>query len=186
LGALPPVVLVDWYNTLSTSTFWSQWASPGHPMVHAYDAIQARRLSTDRLRIADWMRGRLTSEQFNLGLANELGLDFDELHPAFIESCVAMRLDFPDVCLSVRRIRGRGGKVFVATDNMDSFCRWTVPALGLESVFDGVLSSHQVGSSKEDLSTRGDDGFFRIHLGERGVEPGECLLVDDSESTVEP
>lgn len=179
----PPVLLVDWYNTLSTSKFWQQWASPDHPLNHAFHAIQERWVHDDPLGIKNWMRGKTTSEQFVEALAKDVELDFDDMFAAFVQSCVQMRFDVPEVCVSVARYRSMGGRVYVATDNMDSLCRWTSPALGMEEIFDGVLSSHQVGYLKEDLFTRGESGFFKVHLEERGIASEDCLLIDDSETT---
>src|SRR5205814_1985845 len=117
--------------------------------------IQRRWLGVDQVRITAWMRGQLTSEQFITVLAEELDQEFGDMYAGFVQSCVEMRLDVPEVCDSVRRIRGKGAKVYIATDNMDSISRWTGPSLGLERVFDGVLSSHQVGCLKQDLSVLG-------------------------------
>jgi FMN phosphatase YigB (HAD superfamily) len=80
---------------------------------------------------------------------------------------------------TVRAIRRSGVLVALATDNMDTFTRWTVPALGLGTLFDAILDSASLGTLKDDL-TDGQSRFFGPWLSANGIAPAEAVLVDDS------
>ena len=76
-------------------------------------------------------------------------------------------------------IRENGIKVVLATDNMDTFERWTVPALELEPLFDGILTSVYCGALKSEI--QGDySPFFDHYLKQNRVRPTEAILIDDS------
>lgn len=69
----------------------------------------------------------------------------------------------------------------VATDNMDTFTRWTVPALGLYDMFDDILCSHEIGCLKKDMI--GDRSrFFGPYLAKHDIGIGESVLIDDSKT----
>jgi hypothetical protein len=69
--------------------------------------------------------------------------------------------------------------VVIATDNMDTFHRWTVPGLRLHTLFDDVLNSWQLRALKEDVGQDGRSLFFANYLRAHGIGRGESLLLDD-------
>jgi FMN phosphatase YigB (HAD superfamily) len=80
---------------------------------------------------------------------------------------------------SLQAIREQGIKVVLATDNMDAFCRWTVPAMHLGGIFDAILDSASLGVLKDDL-VGGRSPFFGPWLSDQRIAPSEAVLVDDS------
>ena len=96
------------------------------------------------------------------------------------ESCETMRLMSEAVLPLVDRLRERGVRCFIATDNMDTFTAFTVPALGLADRFDDILNSFEKGMLKQD----GTDGvripFFDEYLSLHGLRHDEAVLIDDS------
>jgi FMN phosphatase YigB (HAD superfamily) len=66
---------------------------------------------------------------------------------------------------------------------MDAFSRWTAPALNLNTLFDGILNSCELGAMKNDLESDGRSLFFNRYLTENDLRPSQCLLIDDSTDT---
>lgn len=64
---------------------------------------------------------------------------------------------------------------------MDSFPRWTVPALLLKTHFDDILDSHTLKAMKGDMDDSGRSLFFSDYLTKYNILPGESLIIDDSE-----
>jgi FMN phosphatase YigB (HAD superfamily) len=81
----------------------------------------------------------------------------------------------------VTALRSKGIKVVIATDNMDTFHRWTVPSLRLDSYFDHILSSFELRALKADTDEQGRSLFFTSYLKSNAIDPGESLLLDDSD-----
>lgn len=174
------IIFIDWYRTLSTSLFSGHWAAPWHPRHNDFDRIQTLWRGELQLLLTPWMRGSMRSEQFVATVADRLACDFDELMAEFIEGCRSMTLVSDELPSIIRQVRERGVRVVIATDNMDCFTRWTVPPLGLDTMFDDILCSHELGLLKCDIDARGRSSFFASYLERHGVGIGDCLLLDDS------
>jgi FMN phosphatase YigB (HAD superfamily) len=129
------------------------------------------------------MRGTVTSEQIIGRVAQNANLSYDTVYAEFVRSCQSMKFVAPEVPLLVAALRGRGVRVVIATDNMDSFGRFTVPAMGLSGMFDEVLNSSDLKALKDDFDAGGRSLFFHDYMLKRGMTPEQYFLIDDSEST---
>lgn len=169
------VVFVDWHKTLSTSQFWqhSEDSRLKPEQLQAVDRYVFSSPSLSRL----WMMGQLSAESVCHVAAKHLNGSSDDILHDLISSCQRMELCDPTVVEVIQALRERGVKTVIATDNMDTFTRWTVPALRLDEVFDEVLNSADVRMMKK------YPRFFRDWLESHGVEPSEAILLDDSVST---
>jgi FMN phosphatase YigB (HAD superfamily) len=170
-------VFLDWNKTLSHSRFWGHWQDINHPHNHIFKNIQAILFSNPSDPINDWMRGKYNTEQIIDFLATTTHQDYQLLLSEFIKSCQEMKYSTSQIPLLVKRLRAKGVKVIIATDNMDSFTRWTVPALQLDKVFDDVLNSYDLHVLKTDTDNNGESKFFKSeyivdHLSKN-------LLIDD-------
>lgn len=116
-------------------------------------------------------------------VAHDTGLTVDLVMTEFVGSCQQMTFVSSRIPVLVAALRARGCMVAVATDNMDSFPRWTVPALNVADFFDAILCSSSIGALKGDRDGNRSP-FFQDILHVWGVEPGETLLLDDSQSLV--
>ena len=67
----------------------------------------------------------------------------------------------------------------VATDNMDTFRRFTIPRMGLEKIFDDFLLSCELGCFKYDVSCLRLP-FFDNYLKKKNLNYQEVVLIDDS------
>ncbi len=92
-----------------------------------------------------------------------------------------MRLVSEDVLPQLCILRSRGVWVGIATGNMDSFTRWTVPALRLDRHDDVILNSAELGVMKGDRRQDGSSEFFSDFLHVRGFTTGTTVILDDSQ-----
>lgn len=175
------VVFIDWYKTLSASLFWEPWRSSLHPLYSSFEKIGPVLFKEMKSEQMDWMRGKLSSEQIISKLSHKTGLDYNLLLSEFISSCRNMKFYSPKTLNMLKIIQSQGIKVIIATDNMDSFQRWTVPSLGLKNTFDEILDSASIGWVKEDFDQQGDSLFFRKFFEFHDLSPQETVLIDDSE-----
>lgn len=128
-----------------------------------------------------WMRGELTSEDIVHILCQEQKLDPGIVLHELMVSCQRMQFVSQEVPHYVSNLRAKGIQVVIATDNMDTFQRWTVPSLQLDTLFDAILCSSDLRSLKADRHHDGSSLFFAEHLRKHHVEHGESLLLDDGD-----
>ena len=176
-------LFVDWYLTLSSSVFWEQFSDPKHQHYPLFAFMQSALFEPAGLKpwLLPWMRGQFTSEEVVAGVCR--GADFD---PAFAlqalqTSCQQMCLISDAVPHYIASLRAQGLKVVIATDNMDTFHRWTVPGLRLRRMFDAILSSYELRALKEDADQHGRSRFFADYLQAHAIDQGESLLLDDGD-----
>ncbi|GHO83738.1 hypothetical protein [Dictyobacter formicarum] len=177
-------VFLDWAFTLSNSLFWEHLNNPEHEYFQAFQTIQHTLFTGKNISqlIPDWMRGKLTSEDIVAALCQQnTALDPQMLLAELELSCRQMQFVSPQVPTYVARLQARGIKVVIATDNMDTFTRWTVPALQLRSLFDDVLNSYDLQGLKADIDSTGRSVFFDAYLQDQQLRYGESVLIDDGD-----
>jgi FMN phosphatase YigB (HAD superfamily) len=176
-------LFVDWHLTLSTSIFWEHLSNPAHPHYPLFDYMQSMLFhpSTPGRWLLPWMRGQLTSEEVVADVCQ--GTDFDAavVLEELIVSCQRMALVDETIPASIAHLRTKGLRVVIATDNMDTFHRWTAPSLRLYDMFDDILSSYELQALKEDKDQAGQSLFFSNYLQAQHIGPGESLLLDDGD-----
>lgn len=171
------IVFIDWHNTLSTSRFWQHWELSKPEYV---ELIQKNLFRNDKETVVRWMRGELIAEDITRQLEQRTGIPNEELLSELRKSSEELALIDSSVLHPIATLRKSGIKVAIATDNMDTFPRWTAPALKLESHFDAILDSHTLGVLKSD--TRDDTlaAFFGDYLAENNASMSEAIIFDDS------
>jgi FMN phosphatase YigB (HAD superfamily) len=175
----PKVVFLDWNKTLSNSLFWEQLADKNHPFHHLEKEIIDWLFVKNRDVIKMWMRGDYTSEEVCAKISQDLGVDFQLIFSELAKSCLSMEYCDPDVPKLVNKIRSNGVKVVIATDNMDTFRRFTVSAMRLQESYDDILVSSELGALKDDYEN-GESLFFSEYMKKSGLDYSEVLLLDDS------
>ena len=159
----PKVVFLDWYKTLSKSLFWEQLSDKNHPFHHLGQKItdwlfvENTDKFTDKLKA--WMRGEQSAEEVCSQICQDLGVSFETVFTELVKSSGTMKycnISLPEI---VQQIRSQGRKVVIATDNMDTFMRFTVPALDLQDQYDDILVSSEIGAVKDDYES-GTSLFF--------------------------
>ena len=173
------VLFIDWHNTLSTNLFWQQLEDSSHEF-HQYHQLIVKHLFKDnREKIDDWMRGRISEPEIIRWLSQVISMEPKIVRALLVESCLQMKFDFPEIISLVEEIRRQGILVVLATDNMNVFRKYTVPTLGLDTLFDELIISNEIQHLKADII---DSRilFFESFLEKRGLEYADCLLIDDS------
>ena len=175
-------IFIDWDKTLSISKFWSHWevSEPKH-----YELVQKHFFGTEKETLMAWMRGQLRAEQVIARAAIYTGIDKKILLRELKKSCQSMQLLDPSIKDVIKKIRASGIEVAIATDNMDTFLRWTVPALGLDDLVDRILDSHTLGVLKSDVGADGSSAFFSTYIRNLGIKPVEAVLFDDNAGYIE-
>jgi FMN phosphatase YigB (HAD superfamily) len=175
----PKVLFIDWDGTLSNSRFWERWGITASEQAK-YQLIQRVLFQNAQDLLHDWMCGFRSTAFVVRYVAESTGIAYDELFNELRYSCENMKfIDGSDI-EAIRKIRAKGTKVLVATDNMDTFRHWTVPALKIHDKFDGVLISDTRGAMKAHLQTDGTSMFFNHYLSQNNINPGDTVLIDDS------
>ena len=113
-------------------------------------------------------------------MAQDISLDPDFLWTELKKSCRAMSFIHDNTLELIQDIRNKGIKVVLATDNMDVFESYTVPALDLQKYFDDILSSSTLRCLKADLDEADQLIFFQSWLSQQGLSIEEAVLIDDS------
>lgn len=173
---LPKVIFIDWYQTLSTSLFWTDHPSALLTSQEFRNVTQF--LFSEPNLVNLWMKGLTNAEQVVSTVAAVTKINVRSILLELEYSCKAMGLYDPTIPVVIQALRKQGIRVIVATDNMDTFERWTVPALKLTSMFDGVITSVSQGACKSEIQD-GYSPFFGHYLGQNSIAGGEAILIDD-------
>ncbi len=178
------IVFLDWNNTLSTSKFWGHWQQGEfHPY---YEKVQQQLFINNRHLLDPWMRGEYSSEEIIRKISSLVNINYQTLLGGLTKSSQQMKFVDKGVPSLIREIRRNGVKVIVASDNMDTFPRWTVPALKLPQLFDDILDSHTLRTMKKDVDARGRSKFFKRFFEKNNYPPSETVLIDDSKNDIGP
>lgn len=173
-------IFIDWNKTLSFDLFWGHLSSTDHPNHKHLDAIEKWLFVDHRSVIDPWMRGDVNLEIVLEEMSKDTGIDSRIIMDELSHSCEIMTFCFAGIEDLIEKIRKKGILVAVATDNMDTFNRFTVPALKLGTIFDAVLNSHEIGRLKDDSEPSDKILFFDNFLESHNLSYGDCILLDDS------
>lgn len=177
------VLFIDWDGTLSRSRFWSRWRN--NPDDTRYASIQKVLFNDDNgsFIVNDWMRGLRDHTDVLHYVSDTTGIPYDDLVSELRYSAENMEFIDPGLITVIQKLRNAGIKVVIATDNMDTFRHWTMPALDLDSLFDGFIVSDTRGALKTDLSSDGTSTFFDHYLSQSTATPEQTVLIDDNLKT---
>lgn len=178
------VVFVDWYGTLSNSLFWDQLKDSRHPHSSLLPLLETSLFQTNKNLIDPWMKGEFLSEDVMRTISCDTGIEYDTIFDEFVRSCKNMKIDIDSLQL-IQQIRSLGIRVVIATDNMDSFTRWTADSLHLSSYFDDILNSHNLRCLKKEISGSYSP-FFSGYLSSLGLRMNDAILFDDSKASEIP
>lgn len=175
-------IFIDWNGTLSTDRFWEQLSQPSHPHHHIFSQVEQALFKNPQSShlFRSWMTGEFTVEDVMSLVGNQTNIPTDLLIRELEVSCKTMQLVSPNILNLVKEIREKEVKVVIATDNMDTFNRWTVPTLKLNETFDAILNSYDIRALKKDPLSSGRSPFFSNFLDSHNIHPTETIIIDDS------
>jgi phosphoglycolate phosphatase-like HAD superfamily hydrolase len=178
--AAPKIVFFDWNKTLSHSRFWEQLEDARHPHYEDGKKIFKFLFQDNRSMLNPWMRGELTTDKVLDAISLGTGVSKDILEKELAESCRNMRFAFEELPEMIGELKKRGMRCVIATDNMDTFRKYTIPGMKLEELFDDFLVSCELGVLKFDKGENAESiPFFDSFLKERGLGYDQVVLLDD-------
>jgi FMN phosphatase YigB (HAD superfamily) len=175
-------IFIDWDGTLSDSRFWERWKDdPGYS--DKYDKIQSALFQSaiGKLMLTDWMTGDRDYRDILTYLTKFAGMNYEELESELHYGAENMKLIDEGVLSKIQHLRDTGKQVVIATDNMDVFSKWTVPALKLNDYFDDILNSSSIRVLKSEISPKYSRSmFFHRYLTDMNIAPKDTVLIDNS------
>jgi phosphoserine phosphatase len=126
------------------------------------------------------MRGEANEDQILDLVSRTFGYPKETLREDLAESCRAMTLLSDEILPLIAKIRKKGILCVIATDNMDVFRKYVVPALKLDEYFNETLVSYNQKALKFDTSEdEASIPFFHDYLKKNGLAYTDALLLDD-------
>lgn len=172
------IIFFDWYKTLSNSLFWSQLADPKHERHDWHKNIVNFIFIENNNLIDDWMRAKFDKEHIAGLISDKFGYSEKTVLSDLVESCKNMQLVSNEILDLVGKIRKKGVECVIATDNTDTFTKYTKPSMKLENHFDDFLVSFDRKTLKFDVK-KSSIPFFDDHLKNKKLLYEDALLIDD-------
>lgn len=172
------VIFFDWNKTLSNSLFWEQLGDSNHERHEWNKNISTYLFRDNKHLISNWMRGEMNDRE----IVNHISFQFNYSPEALLDelatSCRNMKFVSDEVIALIDKLRKKGTRCVIATDNMDTFRKYTIPALELEKYFDDILVSFDNGIFKFDTQDT-KIPFFDGYLKEHNLRYEDVVLIDD-------
>lgn len=137
-----PILFSDFHGVLSSDVFWKSLPRD------TFNTVEQFVFQKNLPLVEDWMTGKTSSEEVNQIVANHIGMPFEDLWKIFVRDCESMEVSKESLDL-IHRLRDQYVTILI-TVNMDSFTRFTAPALGLDQYFDRIVNSSDEGMGKVD------------------------------------
>lgn len=173
------IVFIDWHKTLCSSMFFLDSKEEDEQLCKCY---RQRTFVENGHLIMPWMVGEISKETVLQKIAPTKE-EYEAAAHLLKKSCESMKLDSQSFLPLIQKIRQKGIKVAIATDNMDAFTDYVVPALNLNSYFDEIISSNLVGCTKQDVE-KNKMLFFDDYLRKNNCKYEEAIMFDDICATV--
>jgi len=172
------ILFCDFNGVLSYNKYWNTISKPDHEYYNYHSRI-VNYLFVDNTKLfEDWMIGRYTLEQIHEILSKKTGINYKFILKTFQKEC--RQLDVSEFLL--KKIFSLKDKYYriLATGNMDSFNRYTLPANPfLTEVFNEINNSYDLGLLKNTDNGR----YFSETCIRKNVPIKNCVLIDDSRDT---
>jgi FMN phosphatase YigB (HAD superfamily) len=175
------VIFIDWNGTLSISKFWGHLEKGSPEEQKLFNNLETALFKENRDLILPWMRGKVDTNYVIDKISNTSSIDSNRILYEFIKSCESMKLISEKIPELISSLQKQKIKIVLATDNMDSFQKWTIPSLSLNTMFDDILDSYSLKAMKGDFSDEGNSLFFNEFLTKDSIKPDETIIIDDSE-----
>ncbi len=173
-----PILFCDFNGVLSYNKFWSTFSDPEHKLNPFHSKITNFLFVENREIFDDWMIGKYTSEEIHELISKETGIPFTEAFETFQQECEDLDISV-ELLKIIKELKSKFYCI-LATGNMDSFNRFTLPNNPLlTEVFDEINNSYDI----KMLKTTENGKYFLEKCSELGVDIKDCILIDDSSRT---
>ncbi|MDB5189225.1 MAG: hypothetical protein JWL82_182 [Parcubacteria group bacterium] len=170
---MKPILFVDFDGTLCHDRFWRTLPP------EQTTKIQTFLFETNRERVNGWMRGEYTSEEMTAYVAEHTKIAYEKLWEVFVHDASTMFVE-EELLSLILKLRSKYTTVLI-TVNMDSFDRFTSPALNLSQYFDAIVNSFNEKRFKTD-----EEGAIFIDIANAfAADITASILIDDSEAACE-
>lgn len=174
------IIFFDWNKTLSHSRFWQQLEDSSHLGHKDGQKITEFLFVKNRPLLSQWMKGQINTQEIVREVKAGTGISSDFILEELKKSCETMDFVFNDIEETVNCLQGLGIRCVIATDNMDTFRTYTIPALRLNEIFDDFLISNELGVMKYDVDkNKKTIPFFDNYLKRNNLLYRDVVLVDD-------
>lgn len=163
-----PILFCDFDGVLCHDRYWRSLSSGEN------EKVQELLFRNNTILMNDWMRGKYTAEEINKIVSEKTGIPYKRLWDIFVKDCKTMFVQKENL-EKLNNLRNQY-TVILITGNMDSFSRFTQPALGLDEYFDHISNSFQEGIHKTD--NRGE--IFLKYTEKYEVSIQDCIVLDNS------
>tara|TARA_B100001939_G_scaffold293825_1_gene266601 strand:+ start:99 stop:698 length:600 start_codon:yes stop_codon:yes gene_type:complete len=163
------ILFIDFDGTITKDQYWRSLS------LEIHNKLQALLFSGERQMVHDWMRGKYSAEEVNRYVSDQLSIDYQNLWDLFVKDCKTIVV--PDAILNQIQSLREKYLVVLITGNMDSFSRFTVPALNLDQYFEYIVNSFDEKKHKTD-----NNGEQFVEWADRlDASLSESILIDDQE-----
>lgn len=163
-----PILFIDFDGTICFDRYWRSL-----PPVE-YEKIQELFFKGENVLLGEWMRGKHSAEEMNKYAAEHIGWQYEKLWDLFVKDCSTMQVS-RTVLEKINALRKKYTVILVTT-NMDSFSRFTAPALQLEKYFDAISNSFNEGKYKTDKNGE----IYLEYAKKYDVDMKDSVVIDDS------
>ena len=170
MNSTKPILFCDFDGTLCHDRYWRSLPPD------EYEKVQELLFKDSTILVNDWMRGKYSAEEINQIVSKKTGIPFEKLWNIFVDDCKTIYVS-KEILETLHRLRNQY-TVILITGNMDSFSRFTQPALALENYFDYISNSFYEGIHKTD--NRGE--IFLKYAEKYSVPIQNCIVIDDSKN----
>lgn len=175
------IIFIDWFETWCSHFLWGHLKDENPALFHQIQSI----LFVDHQELCcDWMRGY--TRFCNIWhFLEDCGIPKEITQTEFMRDLSFHKPDLPAFIPIVESLRQKGYQVFIVTDHFDIFGSYIYPYHHLEEVFDGYLSSAEIGYLKNDKMADGTYPFFHKFMMENNFSPNQCILIDNDMNTTQ-
>jgi len=173
------IIFFDWNKTLSNNIFWQQLGEEDNRLYGKLLDIEKVLFDQKYDLINKWMLGKIGGEDICEFVGKKTKINKEVLFEELIISCQKMTYVNEQVESLLKKLKNKGFRLVIATDNMDVFSRFTAPVINSNFLFDKIINSSEVGCFKYDCI--GDKlPFFDNYLKSNKLKYDQVVLIDDS------
>ena len=172
------ILFIDFDGVLSNMHFWHSLKNPHHKLHNHLPSIKKFLFKENIDLVKNWMLGKHSSEYIHAFISENLNISYSLLFETFKKDCKNMKVS--KKILNKLTYLKNDYYLILATGNMDSFDRFTLPSeKNISQIFNEIHNSFKLGL----LKTSNNGEYFKKVITDRKTFFDKCCLVDDSRKT---
>ena len=172
------ILFIDFDGVLSNMHFWHSLKNPHHKLHDHLPSIKKFLFKENVDLVKNWMLGKHSSEYIHTLISESLNIPYSLLFETFKKDCENMKVS-KKILNKLSHLKN-DYCLILATGNMDSFDRFTLPSeKNISQIFHEIHNSFQLGLFK----TSNNGEYFKKVITDKKTSFNKCYLVDDSRKT---